>query len=216
MLIHLHLFDGHTMVSIDPEGELPPLVEALSGSSAFRLTWPDRGERNRQRWTPTDRPPHGSSPPAASPARGDEPVGDNAGADVITRHRLGRYAAMTGAFAGMLIVGMVIGTLRSHPVSGSVLPLFVAPPNSSSAEAPFMPSDSRASSNATDVNAIPPIRLPSFTSQTASAHMETRASRMTIPTPTTSAPVSAPLSPPAAPSAPPMPANPGVLFGLHS
>ncbi|MDD2859492.1 MAG: hypothetical protein PHT60_15045 [Acidiphilium sp.] len=115
MLIHLHQIDGRAFVTIDPEGEPLPSIETLSGPVAsFRLSW--SSERSRtEREEGACRP---SPPPAArlSATSGTAAQEDPAG------HRIGRYAAMIGAFAVMLVVGMVIGTLRGTTPHGGAIP----------------------------------------------------------------------------------------------
>lgn len=192
MLIHLHTEDGRAMITIDPEGGAFPLIETMQSPSAratsFRLRWADDAEasgRTDRNWIgePTLRQPAIQRVEMAPTAAGGS--------------RLRRYAAMTGAFAVMLVVGMVIGTLRggSEPDPAFRVPQLRTAPLSAQ-------SYGRARARVPE----PPIGRVAPSSPPAAQFIAPEPADAPPPDPLPPAPV----------SRRPLPANPGALFGLHS
>jgi len=192
MLIHLRSIDGKPQITIDSEGEPLPCIETLPWrETSFRLSWPQTGGGGRD-WYAAEQ--HASRPPDA-PAQ--VAASATQATPAMSGGRFGRFAAMTATFAGMLVIGMVIGSIfRLGPSRDSEL----------------IPRDIAASVKRPG---IPPIVAPARSAEAAAPYPSPLALHVPV---ARSEPARVAAPPPQLPPPQqlPPPPDPGALFGLHS
>lgn len=186
MLIHLRSIDGKPQITIDSEGEPLPCIETLPWRDcSFRVSWPPSGGGERDWYSAEQHAPRPPDAPAQVAASATQATPAASGG------RFGRFAAMTATFAGMLVIGMVIGSVfRLGPSRGSEL----------------IPRDIAAPARGPD---IPSIVAPARSAEVAAPYVAPLEPHLRL-APPKPARVAAP------PQQLPPPPDPGALFGLHS